>query len=81
MLQYGVTMVYSNWYALFRRGVYASSQEELIPLEIDLMSLLPLSVVTVQLLVNPAWGKQIASRAVSDYALTQKAIEVIQDEV
>jgi predicted ATP-grasp superfamily ATP-dependent carboligase len=63
--------------AVFKRGVYKDSQEDLTPLKKDWQSLIPLAFVGLQLLINPARAQQIAGRAVSTYALTPSAVEKI----
>jgi hypothetical protein len=65
--------------AVFKRGVYKGSQENLTPIMRDWQSLLPLAFVGLQLLIKPARAQQIASRAVSAYALKQEAMEKINN--
>jgi hypothetical protein len=64
-------------HAVFKRGVYKDSQEDLTPLKKDWQSLIPLALVGLRLLINPARAQQIAGRAVSTYALTPMAVEKI----
>jgi hypothetical protein len=59
------------------RGVYSGSQEDLTPIRSDPWSLVPLAVVLVQLLVNPAAAQRLSGSTVTDYSLTPKAVETI----
>ncbi|MGO9612074.1 MAG: hypothetical protein ACLPX5_03470 [Dissulfurispiraceae bacterium] len=63
--------------AVFKRGVYKGSQEDLTPIRTDWQSLIPLAFVGLQLLIRPACAQHIADRAVSTFTLTQKAVEKI----
>lgn len=63
--------------AILNRGAYKDSQEDLTPITTDWQSLIPMAFVGLQLLISPARAKEIAGRAVSTYALTQKAVEKI----
>jgi hypothetical protein len=47
----------------------------------DLLSLLPVFILTTQLLITPARGLATARRAVTRYSLSSHAIEVIQQEM
>src|SRR5258708_3232807 len=69
------------WQAGLRRGMYQESREELTPFRMDLLSLLPVFMLTTQLLINPARGLATARRAVTRYSLSSHAIEVIQQEM
>jgi predicted ATP-grasp superfamily ATP-dependent carboligase len=64
--------------ALFKKGSYQHSQEEIANLSLDFLSLIPLLMVTFQLLVNPKNCLKVAAGAVYNYALTQAAVEQIQ---
>jgi hypothetical protein len=50
-------------------------------LKTDIWSGLPLGLVIANLLIDPAPGKHIASRAVAHYSLTPAAIQTIQQEM
>ena len=63
--------------ALFKKGAYAESKEDLTPVLTDPAGLIPLSIISLQLLMNPARARRIAGQTVSDYSLTQSAIETI----
>jgi hypothetical protein len=59
------------------RGIFAGSREDLTPVRIDPLSLIPLSVVTGQLLLRPRAAHHIATGAVNAYSLTAATIETI----
>ena len=63
--------------AVVGRGVYSGSREDLTPIRSDPWSLLPLSVVIVGLLVNPATANCLSAHTVADYSLSPKAVETI----
>jgi predicted ATP-grasp superfamily ATP-dependent carboligase len=69
------------WQASLQRGTYRESREELTPFRIDLLSLLPIFILTTQLLISPGRGLATASRAVTRYSLSSQAIQVIQQEM
>jgi hypothetical protein len=74
-------LLHEIWQAAFRRGMYRRSYEELTPFHLDLLSLLPVGILTTQLLIGPARGLAMAGRAVTRYSLSLRAIEVIQQEM
>jgi predicted ATP-grasp superfamily ATP-dependent carboligase len=59
------------------RGIFARSREDLTPVRIDPLSLIPLGVVTGQLLLNPRAANHIATGAVNAYSLTAATVEMI----
>jgi predicted ATP-grasp superfamily ATP-dependent carboligase len=59
------------------RGIFAQSKEDLTPLGSDPLSLIPLGVVTVQLLLRPRAAHHIATGAVNAYSLTAATVETI----
>jgi len=63
--------------AVVGRGVYSESREDLTPILLDLFSLVPLSVVIVGLLVNPAIAQRLSAHTVADYSLTPQAVQTI----
>ena len=67
--------------ALFRRGVYSGSKEDLTPVVLDPLSLLPLAVVLVQLLFAPSIAKRLSARTIADYSLTPEAVRQIRSLV
>jgi hypothetical protein len=62
---------------LWGRGIFAGSQEDLTLPRLDPLSLIPLSVVTAQLLINPHAASHIATGSVGAYSLSPAAIETI----
>ncbi len=59
------------------RGIFAQSREDLTPVRSDPLSLIPLSVVTGQLLLCPGAAHHIATGAVNAYSLTTATVETI----
>jgi len=59
------------------RGEFAGSREDLTPLRLDPPSLIPLGVVSGQLLLSPRAAHRIATGAVNTYSLTAATIEMI----
>jgi hypothetical protein len=64
--------------AMRGRGIFAQSREDLTPVRLDPLSLIPLGVVTGQLLLRPRAAYHIASGAVSAYSLTAATVETIK---
>ena len=58
-------------------GVYESSQEELTPLSLDWLGILPLTATAVSVLVRPALANTLQKRGWGAGLLTPKAIEEI----
>jgi predicted ATP-grasp superfamily ATP-dependent carboligase len=63
--------------AAMGRGVYLSSQEDLTPILLDPVSILPLSVVVGGLVFSPSIANRLSAQTVADYSLTPKAVQVI----
>jgi hypothetical protein len=63
--------------ACLGRGAFEGSCEVATPVRQDAPSLVPLSAVIVQLLLDPASNRRIATRAISDYSLTPAAVDAI----
>lgn len=63
--------------AMFRTGEYRHSREELVPTARDLLGLVPLTAVLAQLLVLPSSAGRLQAHAVENYALTPRAVELI----
>jgi hypothetical protein len=59
------------------RGNFARSKEDLTPVRIDIPSLIPLGVVSGQLLLNPHASHHIATGAINAYSLTATTVETI----
>ena len=64
-------------HAVFQRGPYQHSREELTPLHHDLRAGLPVAVVATAIALQPKWWRWFANRAVGNYALTPVAWKVI----
>ncbi|HEX6555488.1 MAG TPA: hypothetical protein VF026_22195 [Ktedonobacteraceae bacterium] len=63
--------------AIRGHGIFAESREDLTPLRADPLSLIPLAVVTSQLLLRPLAAHYIATSAVSAYSLSADTVESI----
>jgi carbamoylphosphate synthase large subunit len=59
------------------RGVFAESKEDLTPLRVDLPSLIPLCVVSSQLLLDPRAAHHISTHAINAYSLSTATVETI----
>ena len=59
------------------RGLFAESREDLTPVRLDPPSLIPLGVVTGQLLLRPRTAHDIATGAVNAYSINAAAVETI----
>jgi carbamoylphosphate synthase large subunit len=59
------------------RGIFAGSKEDLTPIGIDPPSLIPLGVVSGQLLLRPRAAHRIATGAVNAYSLNASSIKTI----
>jgi hypothetical protein len=59
------------------RGIFAQSREDLTPIRMDPPSLIPLGVVTGQLLLRPSAAHHISAGTVNTYSLTTAAVETI----
>ena len=62
-----------------RRGVYASSEEELTPTAGDARAALPLALVGGAMLVNPGWQRRLASGTIDAYALTPAVLAFMRE--
>jgi hypothetical protein len=60
-----------------RKGVYAASEDELTRPHEDGLSVLPAAFVALRLLAQPRAAKQMVASTVSNYALSQHAVERI----
>ena len=63
--------------AITRTGKFKHSQEDLTPIWRDAYSLLPLSVVLIQLLISPRFARSIANKSIASYSLSSEAIQQI----
>jgi hypothetical protein len=64
--------------ACLRLGKYKGSREEIVSLWHDALSIVPNLFVMLQLLLRPGSAKEIASRAVRNYELTESAVASIK---
>jgi predicted ATP-grasp superfamily ATP-dependent carboligase len=62
-----------------RRGIYASSGEELTPTTGDARAALPLALVGGAMLVNPGWWRRFASATIDAYALTPAVLAFMRE--
>lgn len=67
------------WNALSGRGLYRDSEEELTRIRQDPWSLLPALVVALRLVLRPSVADSIVQRAVTQYALSERAARTIRD--
>jgi predicted ATP-grasp superfamily ATP-dependent carboligase len=63
--------------AALGRGSYLGSHEDLTPIRLDPLSVLPLSVGIFGLLLKPSLAKYLSARTVANYSLTPKAVQTI----
>ena len=59
------------------QGVFAQSKEDLTPIRMDPLSLIPLGIVTGQLLLDPHAAHRISTGTIGTYSLTAAAVETI----
>lgn len=65
--------------ALFKKGIYSKSKEELTDIRTDPLSLIPFSVVFIQLLINPGFASRISAKSIKNYSLTGESINRIKN--
>ncbi|MDR3632782.1 MAG: hypothetical protein P4L84_03045 [Isosphaeraceae bacterium] len=65
--------------ALLGRGEFANSDEELTPVGMDRLSILPLVTVAARLLLRPGAAVTMTSETVRSYSLSPEAARVIMD--
>lgn len=65
--------------ALAGCGIYEGSTEDLTPLDLDPVSIVPVLASTLACLVRPRAAKQLSSKAIADYSLTPQAVRTICD--
>jgi predicted ATP-grasp superfamily ATP-dependent carboligase len=63
--------------AVIRRGVYANSREELLPIWTDFKSTFPLAYVLARLLLSPASAETLSRGAIESYCLSPDAAREI----
>lgn len=65
--------------SLLRVGKFKNSYEELTPIY-DPPSLIPLSIILIQLLLKPTAAKDISSKSIEQYSLNSSAIKIILND-
>jgi predicted ATP-grasp superfamily ATP-dependent carboligase len=65
--------------AFARRGLYASSREELLPVQIDFKCLVPLVYALIRLLVKPGAAHSLSTGAIASYSFSPAAARQIAD--
>jgi hypothetical protein len=65
--------------AIAKRGLYANSREELLPVRIDFKSLFPLVYVVMRLLLNPKSAITLSAGTIKSYALSPDTARQIAD--
>ena len=66
------------WRLLFKRGPYAASREELTPLRLDWMSVLPAIITALWLLVDPRAAQYLPRRGWGSHLLNPQSIRKIR---
>ena len=61
-----------------RRGPYAGSREELTPLRLDWLSIVPLIMTMLFLLVKPRWAHELPKRGWGAHLLSPQTIQMIE---
>jgi predicted ATP-grasp superfamily ATP-dependent carboligase len=61
-----------------RHGPYAGSREELTPLRLDWLSIVPLMVTFLVLLINPLWAHDLVKRGWGAHLLSPQTIRTIE---
>jgi len=70
-------LLYTILQAMRDRGIFSRSKEDLTPIRVDPPSLIPLGVVSGQLLLRPRAAHKIATGAVNAYSLSTDTVETI----
>jgi len=65
------------WRGLARRGLYAHSREELLPVHFDPWAVVPLGYALTRLILNPKSAKTLSLGAITPYSLTPEAVRQI----
>jgi len=66
--------------AVLRRGLYANSREELLPIRMDFASSFPLVYATARLLLSPGSATTLSRGAIESYSLSPDAARQIADQ-
>jgi hypothetical protein len=73
-----LSLLREYWRLLARRGSYAGSQEELTPVAIDWMSVVPPTVTALWLLATPAAAHTLPKKGWGSQLLTPECIRTIK---
>jgi predicted ATP-grasp superfamily ATP-dependent carboligase len=68
------------WLLAARTGAYADSTEELTPLRLDWISMVPLAMMALALLLQPRWGATLAKKGWGAHLLDLDSIAIITRE-
>ena len=66
---------------LMRRGAYAGSAEELTPVRLDWISVVPLAMTTLILLAAPGFADRLVARGWGAHLLGAGSIAIIENEI
>ena len=66
------------WLLSSRGGPYAGSREELTPLRIDWLSMVPLMMTIAFLLINPLWAHELTKRGWGAHLLSPQTVRMIE---
>jgi hypothetical protein len=73
-----VRLLHECWHLFARRGPYQGSREELMPIAIDWMSVVPITVAALWLLATPKAAHYLPSKGWGAQLLTPQSIRMIQ---
>ena len=68
------------WQLAARSGAYADSTEELTPLRLDWISVVPLAIMALALLLQPRWGATLEKKGWGAHLLDLDSIAIIARE-
>jgi biotin carboxylase len=63
------------------RGPYAGSSEELTPVRLDWMSVVPLAITALLLLINPRLAHDLPGRGFGAHLVDARALRIIEQEI
>ena len=68
------------WQLAARSGAYADSTEELTPLRLDWICMVPLAIMALALLLQPRWGAALTKKGWGAHLLDLDSIAIIERE-
>ena len=68
------------WRLATRSGPYTGSIEELTPVTLDPLSLVPLAITTIVLTLNPALGRTLSERGWGAHLLSDNTVQIIREQ-